>query len=142
MKNRIRNRLEPRRWGLLMSSATASGARTATGSIRTANLRVIASDCQTWASPTSVAQLSSPTNRTGSAWLRLIFVNVKANVASIGSDVNRKKPTIHGEMNNRAERVSRCASLDLGRLLGFARPVSSDMGSLREPGLATGGGRA
>jgi hypothetical protein len=53
--------------------------------------------------------LSTPTKRTGSFWARVMFRNVKMNVATIGKSVNARNPMIHGEMKRYPWRASRRA---------------------------------
>ena len=43
------------------------------------------------------ASCSSPTNRSGSSWSRLMLVNVNASDAIIGASVNTKKPMSQGD---------------------------------------------
>ena len=46
----------------------------------------------------SRSQLVRPMNASGFSWARLMFVNVKMNDATIGRNVNARKPMTHGAM--------------------------------------------
>ena len=69
------------------------------GSWNRANRNVTASDSQACPSPSSVCQLRSPTNASGSCWSSAMLLNVNASDAIIGASVNRKNPISHGAMN-------------------------------------------
>ena len=70
----------------------------AIGRLSAAKRNVTPSDSHVVGSLKSRCQLLRPTRASGFSWARLMLVNVKMNDATIGSNVNARKPMIQGAM--------------------------------------------